>query len=81
MKVQSTSKNDLNLSAAEKTAPKSAAAAEKTDIHALHSSLREKHQFLQTLEKQGFPVADLQTRTEQALQQIQEILQDVGAIA
>jgi len=64
------------------TTPHEQTKGSATELRSLYSSLREKHEFLQTLEKQGIPVSDLQTlraRTEHALSELQGIMAELGA--
>lgn len=81
MKIQS---DGMKISSAENDValPHEQPKGKETDLRTLYSSLREKHQFLQTLEKQGIPVDDLQTlraRTEHALHELQGIMAELGA--
>ena len=81
MKIHDCGKN-INPRESGQTSPHEQAKGKEADLRELYSSLREKHQFLQILEKQGIPVADLQTlraRTEHALNELQGIMAELGA--
>lgn len=80
MKIHDCGKN-ISPRESDQTSPHEQVKGKEANLRSLYSSLREKHEFLQTLEKQGVPVADLQTlrtRTEHALNELQGIMAELG---